>query len=240
MDIIISGYGKMGKMVEQEALKRGDTILAKIDTGEDWAGLDAISAESLKEAVVVDFSTPDSVLANIEECFRRGIPIVVGTTGWYGEKERLKEKCEKGNHAMFWASNFSIGVFLFNRLNSYLAKIMNPHSQYEASITEIHHIHKLDAPSGTAISLAETLLENLERKTTWALNSKGEKEVLNIEAVREGEVCGTHIIDYVSEVDEIEIRHSAKSRQGFAAGAVMAAHWLQGRKGFFTMSDMLD
>ncbi len=240
MEIIVSGYGKMGKMVEQEALKRGDTVLAKIDSEKDWAELDLISTERLKAAVAVDFSRPSAVLGNIEECFRRGIPVVVGTTGWYDKREHLSERCKRENQSMFWASNFSIGVFLFNKLNSYLAKIMNSHPQYEPSITEIHHVHKLDAPSGTAISLAETLLEDLDRKNTWALNSNGEADVLNIEAIREGEVCGTHIIDYVSEVDEIEIRHSAKSRSGFAAGAVMAAHWLQGRKGFFTMSDMLD
>lgn len=248
MDIIVSGYGKMGKIVESEALKRGDRIVARIDSSDDWAKLDfdnlkrqANSCNGDCGIATVDFSTPDAVLNNIGICFDNDIPIIVGTTGWYSHIERLKKECEEKKRSMFWASNFSIGVFLFNKLNVMLAKMMSSYPQYEPSIREIHHIHKKDAPSGTAISLAESLIANYPAKKSWELSSeKTDKSVLKVEAERIGEVFGTHIIDYQSEIDKIEIKHEAFSRHGFASGAVIAAHWLKNRRGFFTMSDMLD
>mgnify|MGYP003288501625 CR=1 FL=1 len=230
MNIIIIGYGKMGKMVEQIAIQQGDSIVCKIDSEKDWNELDNANPEIIKQSVAIDFSTPATAICNIRECFKRNIPIVVGTTGWYEQMESIKEECLAKSQSLFWASNFSIGVFLFNKLNAYLADMMKEYSDYNPSIKEIHHIHKLDAPSGTAITLAQTLVEN----------HNIEKQNLNIESVREGEVCGTHIINYYSEVDDIEIKHTAHSRKGFASGAVMAAHWLKGKQGVFTMKDFIN
>ncbi|MEE1119222.1 MAG: 4-hydroxy-tetrahydrodipicolinate reductase, partial [Bacteroidales bacterium] len=180
--------------------------------------------------VAIDFSIPSKVLDNIEKAWERNIAIVVGTTGWYDKLEEITQRVNQEKKTLFWASNFSIGVFLFNKLNAYLADMMKEYSDYNPSIKEIHHIHKLDAPSGTAITLAQTLVEN----------HNIEKQNLNIESVREGEVCGTHIINYYSEVDDIEIKHTAHSRKGFASGAVMAAHWLKGKQGVFTMKDFIN
>lgn len=154
--------------------------------------------------------------------------------------ESIKEECLAKSQSLFWASNFSIGVFLFNKINIQLAQLMSNHNQYTPSLSETHHVHKLDAPSGTAITLAENLIKNHSVKTKWQLGESKNEDTLNIEAIREGEVCGIHSIKYDSPVDEIIITHSAKNRGGFALGAVTAAHWLTGKKGFFTMSDMLD
>lgn len=247
MKIIIIGYGKMGKMIEEKALERNDEIICKIDSKNDWENLDSILAkqridgtESGNDTVAIDFSIPDTVIDNIRECFKRNIPVVVGTTGWYSQMETIKTECESQNQSLFWASNFSIGVFLFNKINIQLAQLMSNHNQYTPSLSETHHVHKLDAPSGTAITLAENLIKNHSSKTKWQLGESKNEDTLNIEAIREGEVCGIHSIKYDSPVDEIVITHSAKNRGGFALGAVTAAHWLAGKKGFFTMSDMLD
>jgi 4-hydroxy-tetrahydrodipicolinate reductase len=228
MNILIIGYGKMGKMIEEIALSKGDTIIGIIDTDSDWQRFDKNS--SCKEVVAIDFSIPSKVLDNIEKAWERNIPIVVGTTGWYDKLEEITEKAKQNNKTIFWASNFSIGVFLFDKLNAYLANLMKDFNDYTPSIKEIHHIHKLDAPSGTAISLANTLVQN----------HTIEKQDLKIESIREGEVCGTHSINYFSQVDEIEITHAAHSRKGFALGAVMAAHWLVGKQGVFTMKDFIN
>jgi 4-hydroxy-tetrahydrodipicolinate reductase len=227
MNILIIGYGKMGKMIEDVALSKGDSIIGIIDKDEDWQTFDKNNDN--KEVVAIDFSIPAKVLENIEKAWERNIPIVVGTTGWYEHLEEITEKAKQNNKTLFWASNFSIGVFLFDKLNAYLANLMNDFTDYNPSIKEIHHIHKLDAPSGTAISLAKTLTQN----------HRIEKENLNIESIREGEVCGTHTINYFSDVDEIEITHKAHNRKGFALGAVMAAHWLLGKEGVFTMKDFI-
>ena len=240
MNIIIIGYGKMGKMVEQIAIQQGDSIVCKIDSEKDWNELDNANPEIIKESVAIDFSTPATAICNIRECFKRNIPIVVGTTGWYEQMESIKEECLAKSQSLFWASNFSIGVFLFKKINIQLAQLMSNHNQYTPSLSETHHIHKLDAPSGTAITLAENLIKNHSSKTKWQLGESKNEDTLNIEAIREGEVCGIHSIKYDSPVDEIVITHSAKNRGGFALGAVTAAHWLAGKKGFFTMSDMLD
>lgn len=228
MNILIIGYGKMGKMVEEIALSKSDTIVGIIDKEEDWQTFD--KNNKYKDIVAIDFSIPSKVLDNIEKAWERNIAIVVGTTGWYDKLEEITQRANQEKKTLFWASNFSIGVFLFNKLNAYLADMMKEYSDYNPSIKEIHHIHKLDAPSGTAITLAQTLVEN----------HNIEKQNLNIESVREGEVCGTHIINYYSEVDDIEIKHTAHSRKGFASGAVMAAHWLLGKKGVFTMKDFIN
>lgn len=228
MNILIIGYGKMGKMVEEIALSKADTIVGIIDKEEDWATFD--KNNSFKDVVAIDFSIPSKVLENIEKAWKRNIAIVVGTTGWYDKLEEITEKAKQNNKTLFWASNFSIGVFIFNKLNAYLANIMKDYPEYNPSIKEIHHIHKLDAPSGTAITLAQTLVENHNIA----------KENLNIESIREGEVCGTHTIKYSSVVDDIEITHAAHNRKGFALGAVMAAHWLVGKQGVFTMKDFIN
>lgn len=218
----------MGKMVEEIALSKSDTIVGIIDKDEDWQTFD--KNNTYKDIVAIDFSIPSKVLDNIEKAWERNIAIVVGTTGWYDKLEEITQRANQEGKTLFWASNFSIGVFLFNKLNAYLADMMKEYSDYNPSIKEIHHIHKLDAPSGTAITLAQTLVEN----------HNIEKQNLNIESVREGEVCGTHIINYYSEVDDIEIKHTAHSRKGFASGAVMAAHWLKGKQGVFTMKDFIN
>lgn len=218
----------MGKMVEEIALSKSDTIVGVIDKDEDWQTFD--KNNKYKDIVAIDFSIPSKVLDNIEKAWERNIAIVVGTTGWYDKLEEITQRANQEKKTLFWASNFSIGVFLFNKLNAYLADMMKEYSDYNPSIKEIHHIHKLDAPSGTAITLAQTLVEN----------HNIEKQNLNIESVREGEVCGTHIINYYSEVDDIEIKHTAHSRKGFASGAVMAAHWLKGKQGVFTMKDFIN
>ncbi len=218
----------MGKMVEEIALSKADTIVGIIDKEEDWATFD--KNNSFKDVVAIDFSIPSKVLENIEKAWERNIAIVVGTTGWYDKLEEITEKAKQNNKTLFWASNFSIGVFIFNKLNAYLANIMKDYPEYNPSIKEIHHIHKLDAPSGTAITLAQTLAENHNIA----------KENLNIESIREGEVCGTHTIKYSSVVDDIEITHDAHNRKGFALGAVMAAHWLVGKQGVFTMKDFIN
>lgn len=218
----------MGKMVEEMALSKSDTIVGIIDKEEDWQTFD--KNNTYKDIVAIDFSIPSKVLDNIEKAWERNIAIVVGTTGWYDKLEEITQRANQEKKTLFWASNFSIGVFLFNKLNAYLADMMKEYSDYNPSIKEIHHIHKLDAPSGTAITLAQTLVEN----------HNIEKQNLNIESVREGEVCGTHIINYYSEVDDIEIKHTAHSRKGFASGAVMAAHWLKGKQGVFTMKDFIN
>lgn len=218
----------MGKMVEEIALSKADTIVGIIDKEEDWATFD--KNNSFKDVVAIDFSIPSKVLENIEKAWERNIAIVVGTTGWYDKLEKITEKAKQNNKTLFWASNFSIGVFIFNKLNAYLANIMKDYPEYNPSIKEIHHIHKLDAPSGTAITLAQTLAENHNIA----------KENLNIESIREGEVCGTHTIKYSSVVDDIEITHAAHNRKGFALGAVMVAHWLVGKQGVFTMKDFIN
>lgn len=218
----------MGKMVEEIALSKSDTIVGIIDKDDDWQTFD--KNNKYKDIVAIDFSIPSKVLDNIEKAWERNIAIVVGTTGWYDKLEEITQRANQEKKTLFWASNFSIGVFLFNKLNAYLADMMKEYSDYNPSIKEIHHIHKLDAPSGTAITLAQTLVEN----------HNIEKQNLNIESVREGEVCGTHIINYYSEVDDIEIKHTAHSRKGFASGAVMAAHWLKGKQGVFTMKDFIN
>lgn len=235
MKIALFGYGKMGKEIEQIALQRKHEIVLKID--ENNAG--SMAANDLKKADVgIEFSTPHSVIKNIQKAFEHQLPLVVGTTGWYEQLEEIKSLCKKQNGSLFYASNFSLGVNLFFKVNSYLAEWMNKYPEYEVSMEEIHHIHKLDKPSGTAISLANQILEKIERKKNWSITEK-KPETLFIQDVREGEVPGTHIVRYTSGIDDIEIMHKAHNRKGFALGAVIAAEFLHNKKGIYTMSDLI-
>lgn len=226
----------MGKAVEAIALERKHTILARFDRPDDWNALKGLTAEN---PVVIDFSQPGMVSTNIRNCFQYSIPAVVGTTGWNKELPAIIEACKKGNHALLTASNFSIGMNLFFAVNTYLASLMDDQLNYEVSIEETHHIHKLDKPSGTAITLAEQIIQQLRRKKGWSLDRQQENGQLSIESLREGEVFGDHRVLYDSQADRIEIRHTAKNRMGFASGAVMAAEWIQGRTGYFEMKDFL-
>ena len=244
MKIALLGYGKMGRIIEQFAIERGHEIVLKVDAD----NLHELSISNLKKTdVAIDFSTPDSVLRNIETCFEAGVPIVVGTTGWYGRLQDVKNKCDDGNNTLLYASNFSIGVNVFFYVNKVLAKIMNRYPQYEVQVEEIHHTKKLDAPSGTAMTIAEGILGELDRKNEWVSELVGsgnelivKPEQLLIESHRIEEVPGTHTVIYSSEVDEIEFKHKAHSRAGFALGAVLAAEWLQDKTGFFNITDMFD
>lgn len=244
MKIAILGYGKMGRIIEQFAIDRGHEIVLKVNV----ENLEDLSLENLRMAdVAIDFSTPDSALSNIEICFEANVPVVVGTTGWYGRLQEVKNKCEEGNNTMLYASNFSIGVNIFFYVNKLLAKIMNRYPQYEVQVEEIHHNEKLDSPSGTAMTIAEGILEELSRKNEWVneLIDSGDELItkpdqLLIESHRIEEVPGTHTVIYSSEVDDIEFKHKAHSRAGFALGAVIAAEWLVDKNGFFNITDMFD
>lgn len=236
MKIALLGYGKMGHEIEKVALQRGHTVVATIDNDEEWSQ----KAAQLAEAdVAIEFSTPATVLENIGRCFDRKLPVVVGTTGWYDRLDAIVERCQTQDGSLFVASNFSIGVNILFELNRRLASLMNRYENYSASVTETHHIHKLDAPSGTAITIANAMVENLDRVSSWALAEDAGEGVLPITSIREGEVPGIHEIVYDSEVDTLSLRHSAKSRRGFAVGAVLAAEYLEGHKGYHTMKDLL-
>ena len=238
MNIALIGYGKMGKAIEQLALDAGHSIHGRFTSR-------PYSSDDLKNAdVAIEFTNPHSAVDNIKKCFEAGVPVVVGSTGWYAQFEEIKELSLKNEVALFYATNYSLGVNIFFELNKTLARLMNPHAVYEPSMLEIHHLQKKDAPSGTAITLAEGLIENLDRKKTWihreAQNIVSEDAfALQIDSVREGEVPGTHTITYKSTVDEIVITHQAFNRTGFASGALKAAEWLVNKKGVFTMKDLL-
>lgn len=225
----------MGKEIEKIALERKHEIVLKID--ENNAA--SITKEQLSAGdVAIEFTTPHTVLGNITKCFDANVPVVVGTTGWYDNFEKVKADCLKNNQTLFYASNFSLGVNLFFKVNKYLAELMNNYPTYDVSMEEVHHIHKLDKPSGTAITLATQVLEKIDRKKNWSIDEKG-PETLFINDIREGEVPGTHIIKYQSDIDDIEIMHKAHNRKGFALGAVMAAEFLHDKKGIYTMSDLV-
>ena len=244
MKIALLGYGKMGQIIDQLATDRGHEIVLKIDENT----VAELTNENLRKAdVAIDFSTPETVLNHIQLCFDAGIPIVVGTTGWYGKLQEVKNSCDAGNKTLLYASNFSIGVNVFFHINKVLAKVMNRYPQYDVQVEEIHHLAKLDSPSGTAMTLAEDIIDELDRKNEWVNELVGnDKEVilthdqLLIESHRIEAVPGTHTVIYSSEVDEIEMKHTAHNRAGFALGAVLAAEWLQNRRGFFSVSDMFD
>lgn len=237
MNIALIGYGKMGHIIEEIATSRGHQIVSIIDI-DNKADMDSDAFRSAD--VAIEFTRPESAIENIFKCFEVGVPVVAGTTGWLDKMEEVKAEMKKKNGTLFWASNFSVGVNIFNAANKFLAKIMNDYDVYNVSMTEIHHIHKLDAPSGTAITLAEGIMENLDRKKSWKLDTEESSEDIAIKAVREGEVPGTHIVTYDSEVDTITFSHEAKSRRGFALGAVIAAEFTAGKKGFLSMNDIFN
>lgn len=230
MKIALLGYGKMGKAIEQIAVERGHEVVLKID--KDSAPYNIEEAE-----VAIEFSTPATAFANITNCITHQVPVVAGTTGWLSDYDKAVELCQQHHSALLYASNFSVGVNVFFALNKMLAKLMAPLKDYDVAIEEIHHTQKLDAPSGTAITLAEGIIAHSD-KVGWKLGN-APKDEIPIEAKRIGDVAGIHSITYRSEVDTIEIKHSALSRKGFAIGAVMAAEWIAGKKGIFTMNDVL-
>jgi 4-hydroxy-tetrahydrodipicolinate reductase len=236
MRIALLGYGKMGKAIEKVALERGNEVVFRIDLN-NASDKQLITKDNVD--AVIEFSSPHSAYVNLEFCMKSGLKTVCGTTGWLESRREIEQLCVQNKASFFYASNYSIGVNLFFKVNEFLAKLMAPHQQYEIFTSEIHHTEKLDAPSGTAITLAEGILSNNTTKKSWVNNQIAAKEELPIWSSREGKVPGTHTIKYISEIDEIEIKHTAYTRMGFALGAVLAAEWLQGKEGVFGMNDLL-
>ena len=231
MKIALLGYGKMGKVIERIALERGHEIVLKKDEFNTYDGLSTAD-------VAIDFSVPMAAVENISSCFQANVPVVSGTTGWLERYDEIIALCNEKKGGFISSSNFSLGVNLFFELNDYLAKIMAPYNSYSVAMEEIHHTQKLDAPSGTAISLANGVIEN-SNYTKWTLDKPAANEI-QIEALRVEDVPGTHTVTYNSNVDSIEIKHTAHNREGFALGAVIAAEWLAGKQGVFTMKDVLN
>lgn len=236
MKIALIGYGKMGKAIEAIAQSRGHEIVHRIDINSSHL----LEKEYLSQAdVAIEFTTPETAFSNILKCFDANVPLVCGTTGWLEKLPEVKAICLEKHQAFLYASNFSIGVNIFFELNRRLAELMAPQNAYSVSMEEIHHTQKKDAPSGTAITLAEQILEKLPAKTGWVNKETKDPGMLGIVSKREDPAPGTHTIRYSSSIDDITITHTAHSREGFAAGAVTAAEWLKGKKGIFTMKDVL-
>ena len=236
MNIVLLGYGKMGKVIEQVAQNRGHNIVARVDVDnrQEFEELTNLQVDA-----VIEFSHPSSAFQNVISCLERGFPVVCGTTGWLDSKPAVEALAMEREGAFFWSSNYSIGVNLFFELNKTLAKLMFPQKEYSVSTTEIHHTEKKDAPSGTAITLAEGIIQNFEDKTQWVSNEIPQQNEVPIWSAREGKVPGTHIVKYISEIDQIEISHVAHGREGFALGAVIAAEWIVGKRGVFGMKELL-
>lgn len=225
----------MGKEVEKICLDRGHNIVAKFDNPEDWN-----SISDLKDTdVIIDFSLPDAAKANIIKAMESGIAMVTGTTGWYDELEDIEQICNENNGTLFYAPNFSLGVNIFFRANSYLAKLMSITDGYEVALNETHHIHKLDAPSGTAIETANGIIRNNSNYKGWSLENT-DVDIIPIHSIREGEITGTHEVVYNSSIDTISLKHEAHNRKGFALGAVIAAEFVAGKRGVLTMNDLFD
>lgn len=236
MNIAIIGYGKMGHEIEKICRDRGHNIVCTIDAGEE----SKFDSEDFRKAdVAIEFSSPQSALNNYKRAFAANVPVVSGTTGWLDNISEVKQACEEEGQTFFYASNFSLGVNILFAVNKYLANIMNDFPEYNVHVDETHHIHKLDAPSGTAITIAEGILESVERKKQWKLDEQKSEIDLQINAYRKDEVPGIHSIKYESEVDTIKLTHDAKSRKGFALGAVVAAEFTATKKGFLGMDDLL-
>lgn len=223
----------MGRIIEQTAIRRGHSIAGKIDV-DNTGDLDHASAD-----VAIEFSHPDAAFDNVRRCLEKGIPVVCGTTGWLSRKAEIEKICAYHEGAFFYASNYSPGVNILFKVNEYLARIMNSFPSYEISMDEIHHTEKKDAPSGTAISLAEGILKHVERKQKWIPGNDGRPDEVPITSFRIAQIPGTHVVKYASPIDDIELKHTAHSREGFALGAVMVAEWLPGRKGSLSMDDFL-
>ncbi|MDR3246404.1 MAG: 4-hydroxy-tetrahydrodipicolinate reductase [Prevotellaceae bacterium] len=233
MKIALIGYGKMGRTIERLALRRGHSISVRIDKDNTE---DIYSEVFQSSDIAIEFSGPETAFHNVSTALKSGVPVVCGTTGWLDKLDEIKQLCEKQKLAFIYSSNFSLGVNIFFHINRKLAEVMKNYPDYTVSIEEIHHIHKKDAPSGTAITLAEDILNQVDLKK-WSLDT--ETDSLHISAVREGEVPGTHTVSYENDIDIIKINHEAKSRDGFALGAVVAAEFAQGKQGFFTMKEVL-
>ena len=234
MKIALIGYGKMGKTIENIAVQRGHEIVLRLDINnpEDFKRLSEVD-------VAIEFTRPESAIENLKQCIAEKVPVVCGTTGWLEQYDAMSALCRNNDSAFFYASNYSIGVNIFFEINRRLATMMNNYNMYDVRMEETHHTQKLDAPSGTAITLANGILENVVRKTKWVCNTEGNDEDINITAKRIDPAPGTHIVTYESAIDTIEIAHTAHSREGFATGAVLAAEWIFGKKGVFSMKDML-
>ena len=230
MKIALLGYGKMGQVIERIALERGHQIVLKKDEFNTYDGLSTAD-------VAIDFSVPSAAVSNISSCFHANVPVISGTTGWLEHYDEMLALCAEKNGGFISSSNFSLGVNLFFELNEYLAKMMSKFDSYKVNMEEIHHTQKLDAPSGTAISLAKGVIEN-SNYTNWTMEEAKNNEI-HIEALRIGTVPGTHTVTYNTEIDSIEIKHTAHNREGFALGAVIAAEWMVGKQGVFTMRDVL-
>lgn len=236
MKIALVGYGKMGKTIERIALERGHEVVLRISSSNQ----SDLNKDNLANAdVVIEFTNPEAAFDNVRKCLMAGTPVVCGSTGWNEKLEEAYKICLENNTAMLQSSNFSIGVNVFFEINKLLAQIMNQYPNYEVSIEETHHTHKKDAPSGTAITIAERILEQLDRKKTWSITQPIVPSELSIVAHRIDEVPGTHNVKYSSDIDEIELIHTAHNRDGFALGAVVTAEFLQGKKGIFKMKDVL-
>jgi len=237
MKIALIGYGKMGKEIEKIAMDRGHEIVSRIDISSS----DSFDDNSFKSAdVAIEFTRPEAAFENYQNCFKHHVPVVSGTTGWLDKMPEIEKACKEDNQTFFYASNFSLGVNIFFEINKQLAKLMNKVQEYDVSMEEVHHTQKLDEPSGTAITLAEGVIENLDNKTKWTLDDQPEENEIYIKAIREGQVPGIHTIKYESPVDEIHIHHSAKSRKGFALGAVLAAEYTKDKTGLLSMKDLLN
>lgn len=237
MKIAIIGYGKMGREIETAAKKRGHEIVIKIDMD----NIADLKSGKFKSAdVALEFTTPDTAARNIVSCFDAGVPVVCGTTGWTDGLDEIKQLCIKEDQTFFYSSNFSLGVNVMFKLNLWLANVMNRFPDFNVSLSEVHHVHKKDAPSGTAVTLAEGILQKIERKRAWKNEDIADPDILPVTSERRGEVPGTHIIKYNSEYEILEISHQALSRSVFASGVVLAAEFLAGKKGIFDMDDLLD
>ena len=237
MKLALIGYGKMGHEIEQVALERGHQIIATIDNEIEWSERLGL-VESAD--VAIEFSHPSVALSNIQRTLESGIPLVCGTTGWYSALESISNLCNKKNGTFFYATNYSIGVNLFMAVNKKLAQLMNNHPDYDVVMEETHHIYKADAPSGTAITLAEDIMANNNSKTSWTIDLPAQKQELYIKPIRQRNIAGIHTVCWESPIDAIEITHTAKGRRGFALGAVIAAEWIKDKKGIFTMKDLLN
>jgi 4-hydroxy-tetrahydrodipicolinate reductase len=237
MNIALLGYGKMGKVIEKVAQSRGHNIVARIDVvnRQEFENLSASQIDA-----VIEFSHPSSAFQNVKSCLEKGVPVVCGTTGWLEQKPEIEALTLEKDGAFFWSSNYSIGVNLFFELNKKLAQLMSPQKQYSVSTTEIHHTEKKDSPSGTAITLVEGIIQNSVGKEKWINNEIPAENEVAIWSAREGNVPGTHIVKYISDIDQIEISHVAHGREGFALGAVIAAEWIVGKKGVFGMKELLE
>ncbi|MDQ2658206.1 MAG: 4-hydroxy-tetrahydrodipicolinate reductase [Bacteroidota bacterium] len=233
MNILLVGYGKMGKTIERIALDRGHKIAGRIDI-DNARDLDHARAD-----VAIEFSHPDAAFENVKKCVQQKIPVVCGTTGWLARKPEIEQLTKENDTTFFYASNYSLGVNLFFKLNEQLARMMNQFGTYNVAIDEVHHAQKKDAPSGTAITLAEGVIKGLDRKTKWRGEPGGTEGEIEIQSFRIDEVPGTHVVKYSSAIDDIEIRHTAHTREGFALGAVMVAEWLRDKKGVLNMDDFL-